>query len=408
MSVLDFLFEGKPPPSVTTYGNSTESIPGWLSDYTQGIIGRANAVAGEGYQPYQGPRVADFTPNQQQSFNLTQANIGSYKPGMDLAKSFEEQAGNTSTLGAASPYINRASQTFPEAKAAYMDPYVDDVVNRAELDANRFYNETITPALNKQFTAAGQYGSSQHEREALKASRDLTEGLQSTSLAARDKAYTTAGDQFATDASRLGTLGQLTGQLSYQDAALQGQAGTNIADITKQTSGLQSADEAALAGVGAQQQQMNQQNLDLGYQDFQNQVNYPRQQLDWLNSLVHGMPYDTTSTKTNSAPLPGAAYQPSNSASVLSLLSAIKGMGTNTNTGNFDWSNIFGSGTPTPSPAPADPSGNPFTAGGGWSRGGRVTTESLDDMMALLRSKSSERVPTMANWYGFPEYADEA
>ena len=40
MSILDFLFEGKPPQSVTTYGQTVENIPKWMSDYTQGLIAR--------------------------------------------------------------------------------------------------------------------------------------------------------------------------------------------------------------------------------------------------------------------------------------------------------------------------------------------------------------------------------
>ena len=46
-SVTDFLFEGKPPKSVTTYGQTIENVPKWMSDYTQGLIARANAAAAE-------------------------------------------------------------------------------------------------------------------------------------------------------------------------------------------------------------------------------------------------------------------------------------------------------------------------------------------------------------------------
>ena len=58
MAVLDFLFEGKPPKAVTTYGQTVTDVPKWLSDYTQGLIARANAIAAEPYQAYGGPRIA--------------------------------------------------------------------------------------------------------------------------------------------------------------------------------------------------------------------------------------------------------------------------------------------------------------------------------------------------------------
>ena len=79
-SEIDFLFEGKPPQSVTTYGQTVENIPKWMSDYTQGLIARANAAAAEPYIPYGGPRIAGFTPEQQAAWGLTEANIGAYQP----------------------------------------------------------------------------------------------------------------------------------------------------------------------------------------------------------------------------------------------------------------------------------------------------------------------------------------
>lgn len=401
MGVLDFLFEGKPPPSVTTYGSTTESIPKWLSDYTQGVISRANSVAGEGYQTYGGPRIADFNQSQRDSFNLTRQNVGSYRPGMDLARSFEEQAGDTDLIGAASPHISRAAQTFPEARAAYMDPYTDDVINRAELDATRFYDEKLKPSLQNQFTSAGQYGSTAHMREANRAARDLTEGLQSTSLAARSDGFRTAGDLFGADASRAGALASTVGNLAGQEAAIKGQAGRDLANLSEAEYRLGSADAAALNAVGAQEQGMDQANLDLAYQDFTQQRDYPRQQLDWLNSLIHGMPYDTTTNTTGKGPLAGASYQPSNFSTIMSAISAIKGMGTGDD-GEFDWGNIFGGG------GDGGWGGSGPTWGGteGWAEGGRVKTESIDQMLAQLRAKKLSRVPSYGDWDDLPDYED--
>jgi len=403
MGVLDFLFEGKPPPSVTTYGSSTESMPKWMSDYLQGTVARANSIAGEGYQTYGGPRIADFTEGQQQGFDLTRQNVGSYKPGMDLARSFEEQAGETDSLGAASPYISRASQSFPEARAAYMDPYVDDVISRAELDASRFYDEKLKPGLQNQFTAAGQYGSTAHMREANRASRDLTEGLQSTSLAARSKGFETAGSLFGADANRQGQLASTVGNLAGQDAAIRGQAGRDLGALTQAEYGLGTADAAAIGAIGDKQQGLDQANLDLAYGDFEEQRDYPRQQVDWLNSVLRGMPYDTTKTSTEKGPLAGSQYGPSNASTILSLISAVKGMGTGED-GGFDWGNIFSGGGGPDGTFESGGGGTDWGGGAGWRDGGRVNTESLDEMMAHLRSK--RRLPTREEWMGVPEYED--
>lgn len=392
MGVLDFLFEGKPPPSVTTYGNSTESIPKWLSDYTQGIIARANSVAGEGYQTYGGPRIAGFTQDQNRGFDLTRQSTGSYKPGMDLARSFEEQAGGMSTMDAAQPYMQGAGQKFTEGYQDYLNPYTDDVITKAQNDATDYYTDTITPMLNKQFTAAGQYGSSQHEREALREGAKLTRQIQDTSNAARARGFETAGSLFGADADRQGMLANLSGQLTGADAQIKGQAGRDLAALQQAETGMGRADRAELATIGAQQQQQNQSNLDLAYGDFQDQRDYDRDQVDWLNSLTTGMPYDRTKTSTEKGPL-GNQYQPSTFSSILSGLTGIQGLFGKDGEGlggllSRGWDGlkgIFGGGG-----GDSGGGGGGIDLGsifGGYKDGGKVKVQSIIDMMADLRSK---------------------
>ena len=50
VDINDYLFGVNAPPSVTTYGTSTTTTPAWYNDYTQGLIGKANAIAAEPYQ----------------------------------------------------------------------------------------------------------------------------------------------------------------------------------------------------------------------------------------------------------------------------------------------------------------------------------------------------------------------
>ena len=96
-SYTDFLFEGRPPQSVTTYGQTVENIPKWMSDYTQGLIARANAAAAEPYIPYGGPRIAGFSPEEQASFGLTEANIGAYQPYLEAGAAFARAISPSST-----------------------------------------------------------------------------------------------------------------------------------------------------------------------------------------------------------------------------------------------------------------------------------------------------------------------
>jgi hypothetical protein len=311
MGIADFLFEGKPPPSTTQYGTVSSSIPQWMSDYNQGLIARANAIAAEPYQAYGGPRIAGFTPDTQNAFGMTRQAANAYQGPLAAALGLTADAlgpGNGG-LATAQPYITNASQNYPGAVSQYMDPYVGNVIDRAKLEANRNYTENILPTLDAKFTAAGQYGSSAMAREANRAARDVTEGLQSNANAALSQAYQSGANIFGQDQSRQLGLAQLTGQLGTQDQVnqMKGAAQLGALGQTAQQLGLTGA--SALDTIGQMQQGQQQKNLDLAYQDFENQRDYPRQTVDWLSSVIRGMPAPESRTTTQTGP--ATTMQPS-------------------------------------------------------------------------------------------------
>lgn len=117
MAFTDFLFQGSPPPSVTTYGETTTNVPAWYSDYTQGLISRANAIAAEPYQPYGQQRIADLDPAQQLAYSNVLDMQGQYQPYIDQAGQ-QIQAAAGSTQNIAQPYINQALQYNPYTAAS--------------------------------------------------------------------------------------------------------------------------------------------------------------------------------------------------------------------------------------------------------------------------------------------------
>lgn len=108
MGILDFLFQGSPPPSVTTYGETSTNLPTWYSDYTQGLISRANAIAAEPYQAYAGQRIASLDPAQRAAYSRATDLEGTYTPTMNAAISSATQGGLGSALNQARPYFYQA------------------------------------------------------------------------------------------------------------------------------------------------------------------------------------------------------------------------------------------------------------------------------------------------------------
>lgn len=324
MGVLDFLFEGSPPPSTTTYGTTVENMPQWLSDYTQALIARANVVAAEPYQAYQGPRVAGFTDDQTNAFDVIRNNIGNWNDEFDASKNATSGA-----LTQASPYFDKAMTNFNQAAGAapdqidkYIDPYVGNVIDRAQVVANRNWEENILPGIENRFITSGQSGSSGHRVGLEKAGRDLSEGLQSQSLAALSDAYKTAGSQYQADASRVASIGQSMGQLGQMRGQLGLQQGQQLSGLAQLQQSMAGRDASALQAVGDARQAQTQRNLDLAYGDFREQRDYPRQNVDWMSSIIRGLPHETTTNTSSTGP--ANAYQPSPLSQLISLYGLYK------------------------------------------------------------------------------------
>lgn len=402
--------------------NSTE-LPPWYADYLQNVMGRAQGAAAEPYQAYQGQLIAGLSPDQQGAFDITRSvAAGAATPWMNQASDLYTQAGagnssaagqgsfdqatslfnqgagiNTANmyqpygqqaaaqsygalaqanpyiqqstapmgLGAAAPYLQAASSSFPQAAASYMSPYTSQVTDRIAQLGARNLSENLLPQISDQFVRAGQFGSPQQRDVVGRALRDTQESVLGQQAQALEQGYQTAGQLYGQDASRyaglagtaggLGTsqqqilqgagsqLGNLglsqagllsnvgsTGAgLAGQDASRQITAGQGLsgigqsqiqaaqADYARQLAaaqGLQSFAQqsqnmnlqaaGALDAVGQEQQAQQQRNLDSQYQQFQEQRNYPWQQIGNLSNVVQGLPVNTSSSTTSQTNAP--------------------------------------------------------------------------------------------------------
>jgi hypothetical protein len=326
MGVLDFLFEGRPPASVTTYGTTQQNVPSWLSDYTQGLIARANTVAAEPYQAYQGPRVSGFTPYQTDAQNMAKENVGKWSPYTDAAQSgYQGVLGGPGALSQAAPYLQAGTGSYTDQVEKYMNPYVENVIDRSTELASRKLQEQLMPAINSNFIRSGSYGSAAQQRATGQALRDVTGELQSQSRAALSDAYNQGAQLQGNEAMRQIQAGQLAGSLYGQDMSNRLQASQGLGGLGQLTSSLRGTDAAALAAAGADQQNQTQRNLDLAYQDFMNQRDYPKQQVGWMSDIIRGIPNMGGTTQTQQTG-PAQAYGPSGISQLASLYSLYRGI----------------------------------------------------------------------------------
>lgn len=314
MPLNDFLFEGRPPPSVTTYGETVENMPKWLSDYTQGLISRANAIGGEEYQPYGGPRIADFSGEEQQAFDMVGQNVGAYQPYLNAA-------GETLGGGLSQAYgmLGEGTRGFPGAVGEYMDPFIGNVLERQGALANRRFTESTLPELQGAFTRSGHFGSDRMMDLAGRATRDFSENLTDQQLAALSGAYGQAGELYGADAGRNLQGAGIAGELGVQGSRQLGALG-------EMASRMGYGDAAAMEAVGRSQRGMDQRSLDLAYRDFLQQRDYPRETIDWMSSVIRGLPYDRQRQTQQYGPIPGLDYGASEASQLGSLFATGAGI----------------------------------------------------------------------------------
>jgi hypothetical protein len=332
---LDFLFEGKPPQSVTTYGTTVEGTPKWMSDYTQGLIARANAAAGEPYIPYGGPRIAGFDPAQEAAFGLAEQNVGAWQPYQEAGT--QGYAGGLEVAGGmrerAQPYLDQATGkwTDPGVASSYMNPYISGVLGRQEQLATRTLQEEFLPSLQKAFAGAGQLGSrggtGSMETMGIRGMRDIQEGLEAQRLEALSGAYGQAADIRGQDITSARELARVSGALDEAQAGALYQGAAGMAGMGAEAQRMGALDAASLEAVGAQRRGLEQGSMDLAYQDFLEQRDLPWQRIGQLSETIRGLPPSFVPRATQRTDVgPASVYQPSPLSQMVGAYGVYRGM----------------------------------------------------------------------------------
>ena len=269
MGVLDFLFQGSPPENVNASTVTQTNMPDWYQEYTRGLLARSNEIAAQDYQGYDQARVAGLTADQTAGNALIQNNVGMQNPYIDSAQNMLSNAGG-----------GLDQSRFQ----GYLSPYQDQVNARIATLGQRNLQENLLPAVNETFTNAGQFGGSRNAEFTNRALRDANESILGQQAQSMNQGYQQAMQSYLTGQQQELGAGQQMGALGT--AAQQ----ANIRDA------------AALQSVGQTQQALNQQNLDVGYQNFLEQRNWPTAMAQFMNQQVRGFNPPTQTSSASSTP----------------------------------------------------------------------------------------------------------
>lgn len=315
--------------TVPVWSSAEKTAPDWYNQTAAQVVANQKALMDRPFDLFGGPRVAGFTGDQTSGFDMTRGAAGSFQPGLSAAFGAAQTGLGGSAMGAAQPYMDQANQSIGQNTAAYMDPYISNVVNRIGDLGMRQLNERVLPGINDQFIQSGQFGSSRNAEAFGRGVRDAMDGIIAAQGQALSTGFGQAGQFAATDLARRAGLAQTAGGLAGQDINNQFQGGALMANLGAQQQQLGLTGAGALSQIGAQQQGLNQKNLDLAVSDFERQRNWPQENLNattqTLAALAPSMPQATNSAGVQ--PLGQQQFAPSGLQQVGGVLTGLAGLG---------------------------------------------------------------------------------
>lgn len=247
------------------------TIPEYAQPYMERLLGKAEALTDTGYQTYNGPRIAGISDLQTQA---RQDVSGMETPGQFGTATDMASMGGIGALNAGQQYMGAIRD--PNTVGSFMSPFMQNVVDVQKAAAIRDAQKT---QLGADLGAArqGSYGGARQLLAATERERALGSQLGEIQAKGLQNAFEQANKnmQFGSD---LGLRGYGMG---IQGAQTLGQLGA-----AQQQSGLELA--RAQETFGGLEQGEKQRQMDLAYQDFLNQQQYPYKQIGFMSDLLRG------------------------------------------------------------------------------------------------------------------------
>jgi len=242
-------------------GTSTSSsLSPWAAPYVTSLLGKTAAEANSPYTAYKGPLVAGTSDLQQQAF-----------------------AGAKTVADAGYDPTKFTGDTFDATQAQkYMNPYLSAVLDPQMKELQRQADITRVGDAGR-MTQAGAFGGS---RQAI-AESEGRKNLLNTQAATLGQGYASAYDK---------AMGQFNTQA---DRDMGAQKASEESRQFSANFGLKSL--ADLERMGATQRQIKGEGIAADKAQFEEQRNYPKEQLKFQRDMITGLPISTAATTANTS-----------------------------------------------------------------------------------------------------------
>ena len=290
------------------------NIPEYARPYFERLLERAESTFGKDvpYQGFEGQRVATAgMPDIEGAFDITRgvagAGVAGLPQAMDVTAS-NIQAGQQIAQQSQPFDFTPAGQFTGDTVQQYMSPYMQAVVDEQSRRAIQQFNEQRGGRASQAVQAGAFGGSRQGVQEAI-AERSLAEQLGGIQAQGLQQAFEQGAGQFGADRAARLAAEQAQAGADAQSRQAQLQALGFSAEQAQQMVGFGEAGRAAdiqgaqlLEAIGRTQRGMEQEQLDIDYQNFVAQRAFPEQQLQGFSSILRGVPVQPGTTTTAYAP----------------------------------------------------------------------------------------------------------
>lgn len=264
--------------------------PKWLRHSARDLAAFGKNLAQTPYQAYTGERVAPFSQDTLDAFNMIRNNVGAATP------AYQSAMGTAQGLtGYNAPTVGNitAAQWAGQNLDPYMNPYIQSVIDANAADQQNAYQQQYNQ-LASQAQAANAFGGSRFGVAQGQLSADAVRNQALLSAQLRSQGFDTAANLLSQDIERQNWATGVNQQTALanqsadiQSAGLRGNAAGLLGSLAGDYQNSLGADARALAGAGSAQQALAQQGLDVGYQNYWDQTRaYPSQQLSWWSGAL--------------------------------------------------------------------------------------------------------------------------
>jgi len=273
-------------PQETTSTVTQTNLPEYAQPYFERLLDRTEAESTVPYTPYGGQRFAEFDPYQELAFTGAAGMAAAGTPWeMQQASDIASKVG----------YQDPTAQMTAADVTSYMNPYQQSVVDIEKREAQKQADRTRSN-LGMQAATSGGLGGYREGIEQAELARNAAQLQADIQTRGSQRGYDLARQGWESD--RLARAQQMQQRLG----ASQQLGGLGLSGQQAEMQRLQQLGQA-----GASRQAQQQGIYDLGYQQYQDQLGYPRQQLGFYSQILRGLPVTPGTQVSQYQPRPSTA-----------------------------------------------------------------------------------------------------